>query len=1384
MGDLQEAVAASQKRAMDELMDELCFQRVLLQSIDHTAQDEEDATQQVKLDIALLEKRMRELKRELQPTASKSSRDISSLVSSQASSSQKTPKTPKKPKKPIAEGAVDSMDGSMNPEQSHGQSGADSTASTPNSSDTIPEITTPSSMNLVSRKRTHSKHLSGGLAPPPYGGSKSRRTSRSPYTSPATPGESSGYGYPMIGDGFFDLTMDDEFAAFDQFFQSQKAAEDQAKQQKLDEDFARSLQSDGFAVIDSPSASGPSGFNRTPGHLQASSSSSTNAHSSFANNAFDRMSGVRNVSSSSTIPSSNRENAHSASSRMLPPGWNNAAVSQTSGSGFVKSERKSMASAIKSEGGFESYSSQHSGNNFGTNLVSPFKTESGDFSSMNSFAPVKAEQKYSVPGTFQDDSSVASDSDIEIIPPSAFRDNGRHPTTSSGVFGTQHQLPNLSPEEIASGNAALRRIEQYAPNTALQQAMYGKQKRPSWMHTQSYPALPPGSISSSGYPSQQSGMDVGLGMHGDYSGDFVYPHAAYTPIGTSMKQESGLGYHVNSLSNGYDAPQPDPLLGILGRANAQSSDDPYSLDSISGHDLSGEMREQYDYIVNDPRKNNEEIKSLLQNICADVDLPAESREGTPEGLKYPLYEHQKVALTWLKSMEQGTNKGGILADDMGLGKTLSALALILTRPSADRARKTTLIVGPVALLRQWEREIRQKVNGSHRLSTKLVHGQNKKTTWDDLRNFDVVLTSYGTLGAEHKRLEDYLDKEKKSGRRDVDQTPMKKLFPMLGPKSLFYRIILDEAQCIKNKSTRSARAACTLKSAFRLCLTGTPMMNNVGELYSLIHFLRIKPYNEWQRFNSEFGMLTKASSRKYDADRAMQRLQTVLKAVLLRRTKQSQIDGKPIINLPPKTIETQHVVFSDDELSFYQALESKTQIQFNKYLRQNTVGRNYSNILVLLLRLRQACCHPHLITDFDEAPPNADNLTAEKMQELARSLLPDVVARLLEADGFECPICYDGVQNPSIIIPCGHNTCPECLASISTAAAQQNIADGNEGAAHAKCPECRGNLDSSKIIDYRTFKKVHDPNAAGDDDETAAPGISDDDSTDSESETEDEDDADSDGDLRDFIVPDDIVDTEDEEEADEEGVDKGDDEVEVEVEPKAKTRSKAKKSSKRSKKDRKGKGKEKEKKPHLSLAMMKKEASRSAKGKRQYLRYLRKHWQPSAKVDKCVDLLDQFQKEGEKTIVFSQFVSLLDLLQVPIDERGWTMERYDGGMSGDARNDAIVRFTDDPKCKIMLISLKAGNAGLNLVAASRVIILDPFWNPYIEYQAVDRAYRIGQQKPVQVHRILIEGTVEDRIIEMQKQKEKLVNAALDEGANKSLGRLDVAQLAYLFGVGR
>jgi SNF2 family DNA or RNA helicase len=114
------------------------------------------------------------------------------------------------------------------------------------------------------------------------------------------------------------------------------------------------------------------------------------------------------------------------------------------------------------------------------------------------------------------------------------------------------------------------------------------------------------------------------------------------------------------------------------------------------------------------------------------------------------------------------------------------------------------------------------------------------------------MTTYGTLAHEHKAMERWIESQKAENRGEYDLAPMKKLFPLLGPKSHFYRVILDEAQSIKNKATGAAKAACALKSVYRLCLTGTPMMNNVGELYSLIHFLRIRPYNEWHRFQQVY----------------------------------------------------------------------------------------------------------------------------------------------------------------------------------------------------------------------------------------------------------------------------------------------------------------------------------------------------------------------------------------------------------------------------------------------------------------------------------------------------------------------------------------------------
>lgn len=207
--------------------------------------------------------------------------------------------------------------------------------------------------------------------------------------------------------------------------------------------------------------------------------------------------------------------------------------------------------------------------------------------------------------------------------------------------------------------------------------------------------------------------------------------------------------------------------------------------------------------------------------------------------------------------------------------------------------------------------------------------------------------------------------------------------------------------------------------------------------------------------------------------------------------------------------------------------------------------------------------------------------------------------------------------------------------------------------------------------------------------------------------------------------------------------------------------------------------KDKKPKKHLNMATLKKESQKNAAGKKKYMRYLRKNWESSAKVDKLIELL-RSTPDDVKTIVFSQFTTLLDLCEVPINEAEIGLERYDGSMKADLRHEAVQQFQINPKCRVLLVSLKAGNAGLNLVAGSQVVIMDPFWNPFVENQAVDRAYRIGQLKPVSVHRILIKGTVEDRIIALQERKRKLVDAALDEKSGNKISRLGVEELTYLF----
>lgn len=154
---------------------------------------------------------------------------------------------------------------------------------------------------------------------------------------------------------------------------------------------------------------------------------------------------------------------------------------------------------------------------------------------------------------------------------------------------------------------------------------------------------------------------------------------------------------------------------------------------------------------------------------------------------------------------------------------------------------------------------------------------------------------------------------------------------------------------------------------------------------------------------------------------------------------------------------------------------------------------------------------------------------------------------------------------------------------------------------------------------------------------------------------------------------------------------------------------------------------------------------------------------PSAKLELLLEQLIEVVEEGHKALVFSQFVSLLTIVRRRLDERGLTYEYLDGRTRD--RQSRVTRFQEDPECPLFLISLKAGGQGLNLTAADYVFILDPWWNPAVEAQAIDRAHRIGQTRQVFAYRLIARDTVEEKILELQQRKRRLADAIVSADAS-------------------
>lgn len=733
-----------------------------------------------------------------------------------------------------------------------------------------------------------------------------------------------------------------------------------------------------------------------------------------------------------------------------------------------------------------------------------------------------------------------------------------------------------------------------------------------------------------------------------------------------------------------------------------------------------------------------------ENLAKDMDLINQNEMATeivepPDDLIIPLLRYQKEWLAWALKQEESAVRGGILADEMGMGKTVQAIALVLAKrkilrefcgdelsSSSDCFSKTlpgikgTLVICPVVAVMQWVSEIdRFTAEGSTKVL--VYHGANRAKNLYQFSEYDFIITTYSIVEAEYRKYVmpprekcQYCGKLFYSHKlkvhlkyicgpdavRTTKQSKQQRKFPKMtriyekgklvnssdgeinsvgffenpadvgrnlsSGKSILHsfqwdRIVLDEAHYIKDRRSNTTRAVLALQSSYKWALSGTPLQNRVGELYSLVRFLQIVPYSYYFCKDCDCRCLDYSTSadcpgcahknvrhfcwwNKYISspiqdsgnmgrgrDAMLLLKHKILKSIVLRRTKKGRAAD---LALPPRIVTLRRDSLDVIEEDYYNALYSESQAQFNIYMEAGTVLNNYAHIFDLLTRLRQAVNHPYLVeyslSSMEKKGKTVDTCNAE-----------------------QCNLCQDSAEDP-VVTSCAHVFCKSCLIDFAA------------GVENNSCPSCSKPL----TVDFTIKKNAKEQNR------TTIEGF----------------------------------------------------------------------------------------RPSSILNRIKLD-----------------DFQTSTKIDALrEEIRFMVERDGSaKGIVFSQFTSFLDLIHYALVKSGVSCVKLDGSMSMGARDAAITKFTEDPGCRIFLMSLKAGGVALNLTVASHVFLMDPWWNPAVERQAQDRIHRIGQYKPIRIVRFVIENTIEERILKLQEKKELVFEGTVG-GSSEALAKLTEADLKFLF----
>uniref|UniRef100_A0AC35U252 Helicase ATP-binding domain-containing protein n=1 Tax=Rhabditophanes sp. KR3021 TaxID=114890 RepID=A0AC35U252_9BILA len=770
--------------------------------------------------------------------------------------------------------------------------------------------------------------------------------------------------------------------------------------------------------------------------------------------------------------------------------------------------------------------------------------------------------------------------------------------------------------------------------------------------------------------------------------------------------------------------------------------------------------------MTDERRNlaHSKVNRLMETMVYFTEQASEDAIlETPEMIKkeYPLKHHQKIALHWLVKKE--ADLGSMILVHQKLNKnSLAELLDFKDRNARSRSLipiDTTLIVVPSSLMNQWQLEIEKFVRDNF-LTVYIYHGASRTDDPDELGRHDVVITSYSTVTSELADLADAdeldengepIAKKRSNGNSKKPKKPKK--LKNKGPSILsglcFNRIVLDEAHNIRNRKTIISRACCKLSAISRICLSGTPMHNELMDMFSLFRFMRLNPLSEEAAFK-EF-IATRYSNE------GTARLNAIVKAVLLRRTKSEKckLTGRPIIDLPPIVYEEITLPFSPVERKIYDHMFEASRATVKSFLERNedfvgkyedaigvknpflimdkiekTKGDNFqtmSFMLVLLLRLRQATNHFFLTRDAVDidAFDQENGVTTEKKQ-----LKSDWDSDAEESIGSESD---DYSIQPKSRKPtkCGKATkfgkagrwsdSDDEDYSIKKISSKINHWSDSEQDEPPIKPKLRKkSYWSESDEDDLSIKKegfIMKEEASSDNDDLAI--IQKDDSL--------------------LLIkeecPHDIPPIKDESCSDNDDV------------------------------------------PTIDAASIKEENPPSHE----------EIFEREFKSTKIVALLEKLEKvleDGDdKCIIVSQWTGMLALVEFQLNERGIAYYSITGKVKQRDRDVAQESFNDrSNSTRVLLLALTAGGTGLNLATASHMFLIDSSWNPQVEAQCRGRLHRFGQDRPVSIYKFAIENTIEDQIRVLQKKKLEMAKGVLEGAANFKAAKLSRQDLAFLFQV--